>query len=214
MKERTGLRIITLIIASVAALTVTAWSTNRTRLAESKIRPKQHGAVVGQKKVVDEGIHYPDQPLEITELRIDGKEAKLSKGVTIDTEWLRGLSWKVKNVTDKNILAIDLFIVFPQTASNGGRLFVLSMKYGTDPKSLGRPDTSQPLRPKDTTTFVISDEIYGRLKPNLEKQVAISDVNHLRIKTELVVFDDDTAWGGGQHMRRDPNNPRVWVPVD
>jgi hypothetical protein len=54
------------------------------------------------------------------------------------------------------------------------------------------------LKPNETADFVITDDIYKGLKPLLEARAKLTDINHVRIKLELVVFDDDTAWGSGQ----------------
>jgi len=108
---------------------------------------------------------------------------------------------------------MNIYVCFPD-AKLDGRLLVYSMNYGTDPKIPGSTGTTMLLKPNETADFVITDDIYKGLKPLLEARAKLTDINHVRIKLELVVFDDDTAWGSGQVMRRDPNNPRAFDPIE
>src|ERR1044071_8660468 len=180
---------------------------NSTRLRQ------QDGVGKQKRKVIDQGVAYPNQPIEIVELKVNGRAAQLSQGIDGDTDWLNGLSWKIKNLAKKNILSIDLFVPFPDTQSTG-RLLVYPMHYGADPKIAKNPEIVKPVKSEDTADFVISSEVYGDIKPHLEARIPLSDVNHVRIKLELIVFDDDTAWGSGQEMRRDQNDPRRWIPIE
>jgi hypothetical protein len=179
----------------------------------SKGRATQHEAARQRSKVVDQGVAYANQPVEIIDLKINGKTAELNVGNDADTEWLNGLSWKIKNTSKKNIVTIDLFVCFPD-AKLDGRMLVYPMHYGIDPKIPGSTGTITLLKPNESADFVITDDNYKSLKPYLEQRAKLTDVNHVRIKLELIVFDDDTAWSTGQEMRRDPNNPRAFSPIE
>ncbi|MEK6405734.1 MAG: hypothetical protein AABN34_02085 [Acidobacteriota bacterium] len=208
-------RLHVVVLASVVLLTVTAWSASGRRGVETIVTPRQQAEVVGQKrKVVDQGITYQNQPVELVDLQINGKAANLSRGINADTEWLKGLSFKVKNLSKKRILKIDLFLIFPDTESNGGRLLICPMHYGVGLNDPGNVQGVEPLKQNETAAFGVSDELYTELKRHLEERIPLGNVKHVRISLELIVFDDDTAWGSGQEMRRDPNNPRRWIPIE
>lgn len=182
----------------------------------SKGRATQHEIASQRSKVVvDQRIVYANQPVLITDLKIKGKTAELFVENDADTDWLNGFSWKIKNISKKNIVTMNLFVCFPD-AKLDGQMLVYNMNYGTDPKIPGSTGTSTLLKPNETADFVITEEIYNGLKPLLEQRAKriFNEVNHLRIEYELIVFDDDTAWGSGQKMRRDPINPRAFNPIE
>jgi len=216
-------RISILIFASLVLLTVSIWSSAARSSAigpkvsaGSNVKVKQQTAAPGRnRKVVDQERNYPNQPVEIVGLRIDGKVANLNEGVKVEaeTEWLKGLSWEIKNRSNKNILSIDLYVMFPDTQANGP-IFVCPMHYGNDPKATAGSGSVEPLKPGDTAGFAISNGIYSGIKKHLESRMSLAEVNHVRVRPELIVFDDDTAWSMGQEMHRDPDKPSRWVPND
>jgi len=212
------IRPVIVILASLTLLITAGWSATRSKGGGVRVKLKQQGTAGAHRKVVDQGIMYPNQPIEITEVVTgDGRVAKLSEGIKFDpeTEWLKGLSWNITNLSQKNILAIDLFVMFPDTEVNGNRLLAYPMHYGADPQLGKSPSPNEPtVKPSEKVRFVISDDIYRKIKPHLEAKVPLVNVNHVRIHLELIVFADDTAWGGGQEMRRDPGNPRRWIPIE
>jgi hypothetical protein len=216
-------RISILIFASLVLLTVSVWSsaarssaTGPTVFAGINVKARQQvGAPDRNRKVVDQERNYANQPVEIVGLRIDGKLAELSEGVKVgaETEWLKGLSWEIKNRSNKNILSIDLYVMFPDTQANGP-IFVCPMHYGNDPKATAGSESVEPLKPGDTARFAISNGIYAGIKRHLESRMSLAEVNHVRVRPELIVFDDDTAWSMGEEMHRDPGKPSRWVPND
>jgi hypothetical protein len=215
-------RISILIFASLVLLTVSIWSSAARSSAigpkvsnGSNVKVRQQAGASGNRKVVDQERNYPNQPVEIVGLRIDGKVAELSEGVKVEpqTEWLKGLSWRIKNRSNKNILSIDLYVMFPDTQANGP-IFVCPMHYGNDPKATAGSESVEPLKPGDTAHFAISNDIYAGIKRHLESRMSLAEVNHVRVRPELIVFDDDTAWSMGQEMHRDPDKPSRWVPND
>lgn len=215
-------RISILIFCAAVLLAVSAWSsaarssaTGPKVSARSNVKPRQQAGPQGRnRKVVDQERNYANQPVEIVGLRIGGKMAELSEGVKVDaeTEWLKGLSWEIKNRSNKNILSIDLFVMFPDTQANGP-IFVCPMHYGNDPKVATESAALEPLlKPGDTARFAISDGMYTGIKKHIESRMSLAEVNHVRVRPELIVFDDDTAWSMGEEMHRDPDKPSRWVP--
>jgi hypothetical protein len=154
--------------------------------------------------------------VELIALKLGGNPVGMSQGIDANTDWLNGLEWKIKNVSKKNILTIDLYLIFPDIQVRTGKMFVYPMRYGYDPKL---PDTHnksgfiEALKPSESAKFAITDTNFTSLKPLLESKIPLSEIRHLRIRFELIVFDDDTAWSLGEDMRRDPSSSTTWVPV-
>jgi hypothetical protein len=208
-------------IGFVVVMSVTLWPT-KTTSAVAKRGSRVNGAIQDYQRlsprakgrILAQRLHYPDQPVEITEVKANGKTTKLNERIEADAngEWFNGLSFKIKNISDRRIVSIDVFLVFPETESAG--LLVAPMHYGANPPGAKHPGKGDPLEPNDTVDFGITPELYAYLKPHIESRIPLKDVNHVQVSLELIVFDDDTAWGSGQRMRRDPTNPRRWLPIE
>lgn len=212
-------RISIVVLAAAMLVAVAAW--RRPGVVANEAKPKSHvsqSQVSGQKLkrvVVDTGQTYPNEPIELTDLRIGGKPVLLNQGIEVGTDWLNGLEWKIKNISKKNILTVDLYLIFPDIEVRGGKRFVYPMHYGYDsklPANYGNSMVTEPMRPNDVVSFTVSDTNFMSIKPLIESEIPLPDLRHLRIRFELIVFDDDTAWAIGEEMRRFPGSLR-WVPV-
>lgn len=212
-------RISLVVLGAVFLLAVAAW--RRPGIGASELEPKRQVPQTpssGQKLtrvVVDSGRTYPNEPIELTDLKLGGNPVRMSQGIDAAPDWLNGLEWKIKNISKKNILTIDLYLIFPTIQVRTGTMFVYPMRYGYDPKLPPNYDNSgfkEPLKPGESVKFVISDTIFTSLKPLLESKIPLVDIRHLRIRFELIVFEDDTAWSIGEDMRRYPGS-LTWVPV-
>jgi hypothetical protein len=208
---------------SIAVLGVTlllagaAWRRPVVRATERRPNSKLPQIQGGQKMkrvVIDTGFTHPNEPIEILDLNVEGKPAFLSKGIEAGSDWLNGLQFKVKNISNKNILTIELYLVFPDIEIRGGTQLIYPLRYGYDPKvhaNSGKAEVA-PMKPNDVVSFAVSESNFNSLKPLLESKILLTDIRHLRIRFELIVFDDDTAWAFGEQMRRTPGS-LTWIPV-
>jgi hypothetical protein len=209
-------------VAFLAAVLMLAVASGRkTGVRASEVKPKRQvpqSQGSGQKSkavVVDTGRTYPNEPIELTDLRVGGKTVLLNQGIDGGADWLNGLGWKIKNISKKNILTIELYLMFPDIEARGGKPFVHPMRYGYDPKlppNYNNSDVTEPLKPNESVRFVVSETTFMAIKPLLESKIAFTDLRHLRIRFELIVFDDDTAWSLGEEMRRYPGS-LTWLPI-
>ena len=204
-------------LAVVALLSVTLWSTTNIKAVGKRIHGassrQQIEATKQQGKRVIQRLRNPNQPVEIIELSTRGKVAKLNEEIDVGDEWLNGLTWKIENISHKIILSIDLVVMLPDTEGPGQPVLAFPMHYGANPPGARHPGIGQPLKPKDIIDVTITEEIYRNIKPHLESRIPLKNINNLQITLDLIVFDDDSAWSSSGYMRRDPDNPRRWIPI-
>lgn len=169
--------------------------------AETRIVTKQHT--------------WPNEPIEIVNIRIKGKLLELNprnkttklKG---DDDWLRGFSVKLKNTSNKPIIYLDINVWFtePKTPEP---ILVYSLTYGDPPLPKNAKKTI-PLMPGEETELSISDKSYEQVKFQLESTAkpSITTAKKAGIVIQSAYFNDDTGWSTGVMLRRDPDDPRKW----
>jgi hypothetical protein len=144
-------------------------------------------------------------PVEILSIKLDGKDVRTGEKIAGDDYWLRGLSFTLKNVSDKPIAYIDIGLRFPQPKG-----FVsYSLNYGVD-SSRGetRRAASPPaIQPGETVDLVLTKERYPVFQRILALGGASSSFDAATYYIGRISFEDepDIIWEGGNLKRRDPN---------
>jgi hypothetical protein len=71
----------------------------------------------------------------VTDVTVAGARAEINTAVSAGEDWLNGLSFKVKNVSNKAISFIYVTVMLPETRRiTGGTVRALDLRHGTDPK--------------------------------------------------------------------------------
>jgi len=202
------------ILLALVVLGVIVWPTTKAigkRTSPSNSKQQLQSATLKGKMVIQR-VHLANQPVEIVELTARGKRTRLNSEIDADDDWLNGLTLKFKNMSNKTISSIYLTLVLPDTEVNGNPQIGFPIRYGAAPP--GAPQgIGAPIEPNQTTDITITEQTYNILKPNIESRISLKDLKQLHIVLDLIIFTDDTAWSAGETMRRDPNNPRKWLPI-
>lgn len=157
---------------------------------------------------------WKNEPLQIFNLKVEGKQVKFREKFVGSNDWFRNLSVSVKNVSDKTVVFIDLSLIFPaneavvQNVPSRDHLI-----YGNYPVMLGETTIlhvdQPPLNPGDTATLILSD--YAGTREFLNQTGKPQSIKEIEIEISEVIFADGTKWIGGHLHRRDPNNPNKWI---
>ena len=146
-------------------------------------------------------------PVEILSIKLRGRDVRPGEKIQGDDDWLRGLSFTLKNISDKPIAFIDIGLRFPQP--NG--FVVYSLNYGVDSSRGERRAESSPpaIQPGEAVHLVLSKERYKVFQHVLAQGGASSSFDTATYYVERVSFEDepDVIWEGGNLKRRDPNRP-------
>lgn len=206
-------RVITVLLTMSAGLLLgSAWSAATNKPFPNKPAQTQELPKLAPKpeKYIGKYMTFPNEPLEILELKVKEKSIQLDSRIKESNDWMNGLKFKVRNISGKNIVYFVVYLVFPETKSDQP-IMAYRLRYGADPKTPHQPNEEKTLAPNEETEFVISGNTYEKLKRFVERRIPLTSINVAVIDIGMVVFDDDTAWATGGFMRRDPANPLRWV---
>lgn len=144
-------------------------------------------------------------PVEILSIKLNGKDIQPGEKIKGDDDWLRGLSFRLKNISDKPIAYVDLGLRFPHPKG----FVVYSLNYGVD-YSRGEPRraSSPPaIQPGEILDLVLTKEKYLIFLRILAQAGASSSFDTAPYYIERICFENepDVIWEGGALKLRDPN---------
>ena len=132
-----------------------------------------------------------------------------------DPDWLKDLTFKVRNTSEKTITYLALNLHFPEVTKNGAtglhQIFL-----GVDPDGKF-PRAELRLAPNQTTEIPLA-AMYDNIK-NLVRAAdnsRIENVSKLSVDFSSALFEDGTLFEGGTTWRRnpDPNGHPKWIRID
>ena len=186
------------------ALSVSGWTYVQPRVGQQK------------EKVVLKHSAPANEPIEITETRVKTKAVKLGEAFETESDWLKNVTFKIKNRSDKAITFLQIDLDFPETKAAAGAIMMHQLFLGQ------RPDfkstlKNQPfyLKPNETIEISLEPE-FAEIKTLIElKEPSIEGINKLVIRTSDMMFEDGTLYAGGFFYRRNPdsNSPQKWVQI-
>lgn len=144
-------------------------------------------------------------PVEIISIKLNGQEVQPGEKIAADDDWLLGLSFRLKNISDKPIAFIDIGLRFPRP--NG--FVVYSLNYGVD-FSRGehrREGSPRAIEPGATFDLTLTKEKYASFQCILDVGGASRSFDSVPYHIARICFDGepDLIWEGGNLKRRDEN---------
>lgn len=175
-------------------------------------------ATQGQERIVATKTDF-NPPLKMTLVKTRRGAIEIDKKFSDDDDWFKGLTVAVKNSSDKPVTYIGIEILFRrpeiqgQTAPAGWDL-----EYGDNPFRYKTGETIplirvKPVLPGDAVVIHLSDSDFDQVKLFLKDAKYPSGINGIELRVTLIGFSDGTAWSG-RMLRRDPNSPGGWSPVE
>jgi hypothetical protein len=146
-------------------------------------------------------------PVEIVTIKLNGKEMMLGEKIKGDDDWLKGVSFTVKNISGKPIAYVAVGLRF-EPPPGAARLVVFTLSYGVD-NSRGVPrsgSSPMPLQPDQTVDLVLTDERYPNFLQILSMGGMPRGFDVVPYYVERVSFEDDPniIWEGGYLKRKNP----------
>lgn len=153
-------------------------------------------------------------PVEFVSVKLNGVEVRPGEKVQGDDDWLRGLSFTLKNVSDKPLAYVAVALQFPRP--QGYVAYLLS--YGVDlSRGESRRESSPPAIPAGgTVNLVLTKEKYPGFLRLLERGEAPRSFDAAPYYVERVCFEGepDVIWAGGMLKRRDPSRPTEFQVIE
>ena len=141
------------------------------------------------------------EPIVITDIRVSRQSISFDHKFLADDDWLKSLSFTIKNRSDKRILALSFMLWFPRPLGSQdiGSTFVMS--YGNSEFHSRKPNPHEPLTgitPGQVSNIQFSPDEFRDL------QAFLLGLGYKTV--EKVIFENDTMWFGGRIFQRDKNN--------
>jgi hypothetical protein len=168
----------------------------------------------GQAKVaVIEKENFSNEPLELVELKATDHDLKLGEKFSGDGDWLKKISFKLKNRTDKPIVHLALYLQFPETTATG-LMMSYTLQFGQRPKAKAKSNQPIFLMKGDAINFKLSEEQYEEMRRFIETRQPLAGLSKVVVNVPLVYFADGTVWSAGTLYRPDSTAPGGMRPVD
>lgn len=150
-------------------------------------------------------------PVEIVSIKLKGKAIEPGEKIQADDDWLRGLSFTLKNVSDKPISYVEIGLRFPHAADPRDFTTYL-LKYGQEdsPRRNAGPQIAsvRPIQPGETIAIALSVDKYPFFQHMMSSTGVSSSVEEAAYFIDRIFFSDepDLMWRGGKLLRRDPSD--------
>jgi hypothetical protein len=171
-------------------------------------------------------VGYRDQPVEIVNVKVKGVSIKPKHYFNGDSDWLKGMTVTLKNVSDKPVAFVSV-LVSAYFEKEGQRIkrngediqAATEMGYGAKLPPRGQPGSPvyyPPVPPGETIEITLSEHARDELHSLLADDGASTDITELYLRVYEIFFEgeNDTKWNTGFRLRRDPNDPRHWIVVE
>jgi hypothetical protein len=153
-------------------------------------------------------------PVEIVSVKLNGEEVRPGEKIQGDDDWLRGVSFTLKNVSDKPIAYVAVGLQFPRP--QGYVAYLLS--YGVDLSrgERGRDSSPPAIEPGRTVELVLTGEKYPGFLRILERGEAARSFDEAQYYVDRVCFEGepDIIWASGMLKRRDPDRPTEFIATE
>jgi hypothetical protein len=158
-------------------------------------------------------------PLKVVSVTVKGEAVEPGRHFAAGDDWLLGLTFRVKNVSDKPISFVDVSLQFPTPAGHKNKFvhMVGPLRYGC---WLGTPcyadagGSHSEIMPGETRDVRLSEERYRSLMNALARSGASTPVEAAEYDIDSVSFDEDTRWSRGYLFKRDPLDGNSYKMAD
>ncbi|MDT4954336.1 MAG: hypothetical protein QOJ02_2474 [Acidobacteriota bacterium] len=166
-----------------------------------------------QERLLEKQVHRKE-PLRVKAIKREKDDVLISKKFLAGDDWLKGLSFRLENISDKNIVFVQLEVEFPRSDDVPPLVFPLQYGAGLAPNDSAPANRVTPIRPGEDVVLSLSDAQYDGLQQLLGEMKYSKSIKNAILDIRTVIFDDGIMWRAGRLMKLDPNNLRHWIGID
>lgn len=166
------------------------------------------------KERVVELMFEKERPLDATEASIGGQRITFGDKFIATDDWMRSLKLSIRNTSPKRILFAEVTFFFPRPSGSKELPAVFTHFYGNRALLTRPPNVDEQtvgMAAGEIVEIGFSEQKYLDIRKFLNG-VRFPSVEKVGLMLGRVIFEDDTAWYGGD-LRRDPRDPTSWVAV-
>jgi hypothetical protein len=160
----------------------------------------------------------PDKrpPVEVVALKVAGAAVEPGRPFPAGDGWPSGLTFTLKNVSDRPVSFVELAVRFPARDGRGNRHVTLGLRYGCWPGSRCYPDAAGDhgeIAPGGTKEIGLGEKVYLQWAGVLRDMGAAEPFAAAEFGVDSVFFGADERWSRGLLFRRDPAEPGTYRMV-
>lgn len=176
--------------------------------------PTGRNTTQSKEKLIERGnLIYASDPIKVSDIKVANKLVKFNEKFEGESDWLKGTTFKLKNISNKEIVHVQLNFDFPETTLNGA-MMAYQMMLGLRPGSIDTSVSALSLPPGAELNVIVDEQMYTNLAKLISHRQPIQAINKVKVRIAFVAFADGTGYGpGGTFYRQDTNNPRQWNPI-
>lgn len=130
--------------------------------------------------------------LAVTEISVGGQSVTPGRPFVAGADWRRGLTLRVKNISSKPIVFVQISFSMPEARYRAGGLG-FSFRYGDSrPEGEGRPADAKTLPPGEEAVLGFADDEYEANRKFVEQLSGLTEITRVRMGTAHVTFADGT----------------------
>ena len=165
---------------------------------------------------------HSDDPLELLDVKVAAQSLKAKVKVksrvhdnaaegldTVDfdgdDDWLKRLSFKVRNISNKRIMGLSAYLYF--RPGDAPRMFSATLVGPSGPLE------GAVIEPGEQIDVLVDEEELNSTIMNLRAYGANPSEATVSLAIEMVAFSDGIMWRRGKLIKKDPANPNRWIPV-
>ena len=158
-------------------------------------------------------LSRPNEPVQITAVRVNGKAVGFGKAFAGRNSWLGGLTFVIKNTSTKSVSWARVALKFQKGKEPAPSLNDL-MTYG-----IGRWDEDKirgggpPLKPGDTAEVSYSLEQYQSVRDILDGMGYPRSIAQIEVSVDQVIFVDQPELMWIEGTMNEFHSPTGWRPV-
>lgn len=169
-----------------------------------------------------EKLFQPKEPVEIVDTQVNtaqgGKQpVKFGSKFSGNEDWLKGITFKIKNKSGKAIVYMEVYIYIPAPDTTPkAHDILMPVSHGRMPLLPGDfADTPapSPVANDKEITLILTDRTYEAYKGLTIEKHGSATFDKVRVRIGMIVFDDGTAWKNGHILRQNPHDPRSWKVI-
>lgn len=176
-----------------------------------------HLSLQGDEKSLDVD-RYPDEPLELVDLRIRQKSVKTEIKPNLrdniskwgkdkvrfreNANWFRHVKVTLRNVSGRPIYGLIARLAFKPRDQE--ILFGMALSHKRDLRQ-------KPLQPNEEIDLDVTEDSFNRSMSRMLQHGVNADGAVVSLSIDSAMFADDLMWSRGDLLQRDPNNHRNWT---
>jgi hypothetical protein len=163
-------------------------------------------------KKVEKHKTFLKLPLEVSEAKIGDKPITLGEQFDGEIDWLKGLTVKVKNKSDKTITWASILFTFPETRLTGP--IMIEFLFIGQRSDMRTPNPPLELKPGEEIELSLESH-FDSIKTLIQSRHRLDEVNNVDIEVSEVMFDDGTLYSGDNIWKPNPDttSPPKWLKI-